>query len=1352
MSINELDLILKKDPIISTWPARSLITEPDKVEKDYLIHAKTHLSLGDTAKYVDAVFKWVSGANKGTFVGAVLGDYGEGKTSLLVHLWDQSRDAQILTVPPFEWSAFEDIPEAIAAWVQHMLHDVRPDLSRKVQRLHERFCQQTLESLAREQAKRMDKDFDAVLETVRGLIASGGMQLTSMSAAKLLDLVAEISQIAIESGYQGLLILLDEPEVAAKKLGTDTVQHFIFDLANELIRRQGNYGVFLSMPKNFYANAQSRFAALPARLEARGCFPKLSDIYNNTFAKSLWERYITEFDLGEEGRRIASPLALQAIGQVGSSEQSELAYGPRSVVSAFSRMVDVYQSTGKPYEPLDFVRDILNDEIMVIPEYRSKIRAILQSPDVTDDGREAVMLLAAFPSGLQNETLKTLGIEERLRPLARSDGLVRSTMTTMRLRALQTSGEGERASVLADLIQDFDSEYVSGLTAFNNALCAFTDEVLPFVFKDREGHQLEGWKALQQITRVCIVDGEAYLGTYVGAFPQTTSEFPNKAVIVLVNSLDASLRGITMPKLDPEAGPQNFDFLFHFSLRWHVDQPIPAESVTIKEPSSNDKMILVRLYIDLTTGLVEDDRLGGLVGESRLTPLWVLNLLAQMRKVELPREVEAEWIAVKRTVLRRLMGLLFGMEFSQGLISVIQGEFEERLSGTGVDLLGSMANLFLHRRYSDYVTLMRQPHWQRKVDQYINVLSSGEVPLSCKRGREPWCVDGNIAARVLGTSSMNLRDTYVGYESLIRIEGGSRKGTQIQFYIHPLEQEIRDLICAQASVSNGRRLKQDGKDCWYLPITDLLPAILGKGYTVEELGKIIEMGKARQTFSEQIYRRERVLYCMPIDADELRAQLRDKLQALMEEIGAFKEISSYATSFNSAEVSEAIERVQDDVDYEHLAGIMNEEFKRNHRLLPTYFLEVENKLKQVRKQFVGLQQQVASSREAKQIGAPSAQSPWGHALGRYIVQNLEESLKDFKRASEALLGRIDREILQYAFSQQRTPQENLALLHNYWSTTNDLEGEASSQTMSAQHLLQQLAQFYEWRKVLNTSDQVYERLRKLQQEPEHRAKAKEFMADFDQISQEIADHLELRNVSGLAAYRQFEKRFEELEQQRQAYLTNLKASFDSYKDKLNQILAELTLDARVTEVFNPDDIANCYQRLFSNGEEIIHQQAFDRLLEELRVQERELTYAQDVLHVIDAQQSQEQIAQLISTRQAVESLRDELSAEYIRSLIDSDDATQAERLGQAIKEGFSIISATQAILRQVTAPKPPSSEQARHLYSLVPETDIVDFKELILQMISETGNPTHALEASLESLVELFRANCVQVSVKRRKR
>jgi hypothetical protein len=264
--------------------------------------------------------------------------------------------------------------------------------------------------------------------------------------------------------------------------------------------------------------------------------------------------------------------------------------------------------------------------------------------------------------------------------------------------------------------------------------------------------------------------------------------------------------------------------------------------------------------------------------------------------------------------------------------------------------------------------------------------------------------------------------------------------------------------------------------------------------------------------------------------------------------------------------------------------------------------------------------------------------------------------------------------------------------------------------------------------------------------------AKELLSEFDHVSRDVADHLELRNVSGLTSYRQFEKRFEVLEEQRQEYLTNLKANFDGYRDKLNQVLARLTIDSRVREVFNPDDVENCYKRLFNQGVEVINEQAFARVLDEIRTQERELAYAQDVLRTLDGETARDLLERLASVRGTIENLQETVDTAWLRKVVETEDVAGAEVLGNAVKEGFTAISTAQATLRKATAPQAPDGEQAKHFYSLIPESKAVDFKELVLQMMPEVGDPAQTLEASLESLAELFRSNCVQVTVERRKR
>ena len=1349
MSIEDLDLILKKDPIIATWPARNLRKDPAKVEEDYLVHARTHLSLGNTSKYVDAAFKWVTGENKGAFIGAVLGRYGEGKTSFLVHLWAESQRANVFTIPPFEWSAFEEIASAISGWVEYVLRDTRPALAKKMQREQEKFQKGTLEQRARAMARDTDKDYASSLEYLRAFIDSGDVQLRGLSADRLLDLVAEASEIVQEGGYKGLLVLLDEPEVAAKKLGNETVQHFLFDLSNELHRRQGNYGVFISMPRNFFASAQRRFSALTARLEARKCFPRLGDIYGPGFAEDLWRRYVEEFGLGEKGRSLVTPLALQAIGQVGSSSNGHLSHGPRSVVSAFNRMVERHLQGSKPYRPQDFTQDVLDQEIMVKKDYPSELLRVLRSPEINEENREAVKVLGAFPSGLRTETLQELGIEEMLRPLARPDGPVRRTMSTMRLRGLRKGAEGERQiSPVEEMIYEFDSEYAPDRRALENALSAFAEDVIPQVFRDREGQQLLGWQTLQEMEAV----NGAYLGAKMGAFEQTVHDYPNRAVILLVNSLGAAFKGIKKPTLDQESGPADYDFLFHFALRWREDQEVPAQRVEIQETKSQDKGILVRLHFDLTEDVVTQDNLAELVGQDRLTLLYVLNLLERMRGIDLDREFEAQWTATRRMLVRRLLGVLFGPDFVESIGRTTREELDESASGSGLALIGSVASILLHRRYPDYDTLIHQPHWQSKIDDYVNALSNREVPLSCKRGRELWKADGELAARVLGTSRMNLTGgAFEGYDSLIEVESKGRSAPlEIEFHIHPLEQEVRDLITAQPK-GPDRKLKRGGKECWYMSLRRLLPVILGKGYTLEELRKIIEIGKARGSFDETERYGERVLYCKPLDIEELKQQLRSKLHDLVEEIGEYKQLPDYTTSFDSAHMEDAIESIQDDADYDRLITRMNKEFRQNHSRLPGYFDRVQGKLKTIRRRAERMKNRLSGSREARHLEVPSAKSPWGAALGRYIVPNLQKTSEEIRKEAEQLLKRIDNHMMRYSYSQQRKPAENLSLVCEGWSAANDVESVNDALCSSAQQVLQHLQDYGEWRSLLRKSDQRYERFMELQKDPAHQAKAEEFMEKFDELSHEIEDHLECRNVNGLPHHRQFLKRFEKLEQERQEYVASLKGSFDKRKDQVNQLISQLKLDGRVRAIFNPLDIGASYDQLYSDGADIIQDRALQQTLTETVEQQRDLMYARDVLQAVDNQTADSLLTGLEECSEALRAWRDVVDEDWLRGIVEDDNGQDAARMVEQTEEALEIVRGSRRKVRKVSRPSAPGEGRLQAVYERIPEDREIDLKGLVLAMMDQVEDPSRALDVSLDSMADLFRRNCIHVRVERRR-
>jgi len=1348
MSLEDLDLILKKDPIISTWPAQSLIEEPLRVEADYLIHAKTHLPLGETTRYVDNLFKWVSGVNKGTFIGAVLGEYGEGKTSFLVHVWAESRERKVLAVPPFQWRTFEQIVDGVAGWLLYLLKGERPDLAREISRLQAQFREQTIESLAREAVQQHGGDYDTMVNSIRGLVERGAIHVRAMSAARLLDFCAQASEVIRNAGYLGLLVLLDEPEKAADALGTQAVHLFLFDLADELLRRQGNYGFFIALPRNFHASAVSRFPALTARLEGRGCFPSLSALYGPDFARTLWKRYCQAFNLGDLEEQIVTPLALEAIGQVCSSDRNDLSYGPRSVVSAFRRMMDIWRSTRKPYTPEQFVQDVLDQEILLQEAYRNKIHAVLHSPEVDQHNREAVKMLAAFPSGLRLEVLEELGLSEVLRPLARINGPVYRTSAVMGLRALTPSTIQPPRDLLQERIEEIDSEFALDLRTFQNALASFCKDLLPIIFRAREGQKLEGWQFLQPLQEKNPL---LWVGALLGAFPKAARLYPQRAAIVMAGGIGAPTKGIEIPRLSDESGPLRYDLQFSFLLRWNTEQAeLPYQAKIVFAP---DKPIYLLLTFDVTQGNLTHERLAEMVGRDRLSPLWVLNLLHRMKEVPLGKEYDAVWQSLRGELLRQLVGSLLRDDLCRQLADETLATFGQRPEGAGVDLLDTVSLIALHYRYPDYSTLIRQPHWQSRVDAYTNALTSVEVPLAAKRGREVWKPSDDVAARVLGSNRMNLSGgAYAGYENLIAIETKGRGAPlEITFRIHPLEEEIRARISTQR-LGAGRKYKHEGKECPYLPCSELLRALTSKGYTIEELKRIIEIGKARGTFNEGTLDGERILYCVPLDPDELKAQLRDKLADLVAEIGEYKKLPDYVSSFDAHRMAEEIEAIEDDADYDRLLLRLNREFEANHQRLPTYFDRTQERLKRARNELTVLQGQLTGSSDVTRLSVPVARSKWRQALELYIVPNLQTEGNELRREIKSVLEKADAAIVKYTYSPSRPPAANLDLVLEGFREAAVLESAKTDLGDRMRPWLTRISELRKWFELLKVSDALYERLLELQSDDVHRAKAGELLADFEAICQRIEDHFQRRNVMGLPAHAQFAQDIQEVEEKRQRYLDTLKSSFDLYKSRVNALFEKAKLDGRVSTRFNPTDVSMCYEQLYAEGTRIFREMGCVRALGEITDQEREMRYARDILRAISEKDAASLQEELDKSRAQLNALKEKATAAWLRELAENGLEAEVERAVAVIDEAFTTIRAVRQRVMEASRPEMPPEGHAARLYETLPATGQADLKALILGMMKELQDPSQALEMSLTALAELFRRNCVQISVSRRMR
>ena len=1344
--LEELDVILNKDAIITTFPVKYLVSTPDQVEYVYRTHARTHIPLGDTTKYVDTIFKWVGGGNKGAFIGAVVGDYGHGKTSFQVHVWDRSEEQKVFSVPPFKWEKVSDIVDGVDAWIQYVVGKTHAEVAIKAKNIYESFKEKSLREQAEQIARSTKQDADDVYRTLRAMDQSGDSRdIQQVTPERLLDYCEQVTELLKEASYSGLLVLLDEPEVTAKALGTAKVSQILFDIADGLRLREGDYGVFISMPENFLAQAQSSFASLPARLQTRNCLPRLRDIYGADFAQALWERYVQEFNLGEHGPRVVSPETLQAIGQVASSDRSDLSYGPRTVVSAFRRMVYCYKERNTTYSPNEFVRDCLEGEIYV-SDYPSRIRQILESPDAKGIDQRTLMTLAAFPNSMTLQTGTRLGIDKDLSELSRRPSLVYKRGNLFGLTRLQKAAEVIVRDELRDVIVNIAEEFAPGPASLASAINAFIQYLVPSVFEPRQGQQLLGWdipglwRETQDKTRYAEL---------VGAFRQTVRDYPRRTVTVAAGPLEADPQKLYSEILPPNS---DSDILIHFRIRWHKEDPMPEKRIEIDPGEPGSQPGIVALVLNFADTPLTNEFLEEIIERDLLTPLGVLYLINEKDKRTLQRDYEAQWQVRQEQLLRELLNRFFG---DQIVRTQAAEQIGQTISGDALALLGSICRAILLKRYPNYSTLITQPQWDKKVNEYIGALKNADIPMSCKRGHEVWVASGDHVAKVFNTSLMNLTGGgfFAGLDNLISIRslGGRHGNVEVDFRLHPLENALVEKITLDNPLP---KRKFDGVECWCVPLEDAKSMILYSGYLLEELQQIVEIGRSRGSFELGEYKGEREFYCKPLDLNQMKNQLKEKLVDLEREAIEFRKLAGFRSSFDYEAIRGDINKIQDEAHYDALQSKMNREFEKMHDRLPNYFEQLANAITTIQGSINEVKRGLVESREVGTIkSSQKASSKWCADLNTYILGSLRDLVKQVETECLSISSDLNKVSMEYNASKAGRPLEKVDLLLQGWNRESELKQRLDTTKAKASTTLSSLRDYDKWIQLLSKSDEVHAGLIELKGEPAHEAKASELISQIEAIWQSISVHLKNRSVTGLGSHKQFYEQLEKLNEERRKYILRLRSAFEEDKRSINELLQELDIgqDYRCKEAFNPDDIQGCYTRL--------HEEAAGHIVDAISIergqidsQRQELLYARDILSRLSKDETEPLVVQLDDYAQSIDTILAKVSADWVIQLMEEPQEERSSIKVALQRSREAIRSARTAVRKAEGAAEEELSPDAEKMLQIIPATATENLKQLILAMMKTGRSSSEVLDASLNCLAELFRKGKVRITVERHQR
>lgn len=1360
MSLNDLQNLLQKEEVIATFGADALRKSPDSVDFSYRRHARTHVPLGETEKHLETIWKWLGGpkgdaTNKGAFIGGVIGNYGEGKTAFQVHIWEQCDGQKILAVPPFSWHSVAQMLDGVAAWVDYRTKG-QPEANVAAKKLFERFREKSLREVAEETARSTGRDVDEIYSTLRDLAVTGAKVDSEVTPDQFLDFLAELEPIIKSAGFNGLLVLLDEPEVAGRVLGEARVSQILFDLANGVAQRQGNYGVFISLPDAFLASAQRMFASLVARLQKCGCLPRLRDSYGADFAPRLWTRYLENFGVSPaEAGALAFPVTLEAIGQVASSARVDLAYGPRTVITALRRVVAKGGKDG-PYLPADFSRDALDQEIVVSPDYRSKVSDSLKIPGLSQNDKDLIWTLAAFPDGITKAQSEALGVREDVEALGRAGNVLIKTGGNWGLISLRRgdSNSGD-ADELLDTIRTVMSEFRPEKAVAQVARGAFERHLVPRLFPAKSGQALQGFERVEgRAEWVALPSLEGARGLIQrGAWAQTVRDYPARTLAVVLSDPAASAAGV---QTFYDGDKPMVDLVWQVAPRWNPESEVPVRRIEdFKGDPSKKKPLLIRLNLEWSEGPITHERLADVFDPRLLTPLGVLFLLGEMDKrlAAFSYQNAQDWNSLREQLLRALFDRWAG-EVTEALAAANQGKEVRPMLFT--ERIAALSQRVFKQRYPAYSTLIKTPQWKTKVNDYVRILNGAGIPLSAKRGNEMWSAPTAEVARTFGSSPMNLPDSFNSYESLITIRKSktNREETEVEFQRHPLETQLMGEI-----EKSDKRGEFDSRECPYISVFKMLPMLVSSGYTQDEVSQVVEIGKARGTFKAGEAGGKPVLYCPPLDPEQMKARRREGLQLL-------REMSEAAATFPGYEAPLDLDAVAADIEKIDEEGRSDALRIRIEGAIEKHGLLISGQLERSKQFFIGLRNDANALKTEFERSCdistlpqlPTGASKWVSDLGRYVTNALRADAKDIADAADQLGVDVTKGESSCTTALKQAPKERTESAVKIFTFAAQRQEDMNRINMKKDSLLSSLRDYDSWKRLVLTSDALLKSIGDLA--TAHPEKSKSLRNDFDKISDAISTHFETRFVGGLSAHAQFETRIRELSEGIVKFQSQLRDEFFKEKERVEAFLHDAGVASNRLEV-TPDagDLADSRRRLYELAQKAA-QDALAREAGELREQTSELRYARDILRRVPGEACAPVLERVEAAQGTLCTGLDAATADKLREAVaqlrTSDNITLQE-LKAGLNDARTAIRDAKTLVREASVAAPSElSPVASEMQGLLPDTGPRDLKELVLAILEsgKTGDidATQALDRSLEALGELFRAGTVQIRVEKPRR
>ncbi|MCX9076369.1 MAG: hypothetical protein OIN84_00185, partial [Candidatus Methanoperedens sp.] len=476
MSLEGLQAILDKKEVVPTVSADDLKHRPAQVEAGYLYHVRTYLPInragegGEGQLSVEEFEKRLIRQVKEGKVprGYITAGYGYGKTTTALYLWQRAQESNLVIVPPFTLSQLPDLLDAVYGWLRHKLAGSRPNLIESLDRLYETTVNRSLEQIASER--------NLPIEQVQSLWQDG-LLLIDLQAAHYIKFFEAATQIALEAGFDGLVVMPDEIQQyfrVKQKEGGDPIAPFfnIIQLLNTRASTTSDwrFGFVMIITLEELAQIRDTYRRTDLLHRMKDLQIDLTSLYDRNFAPNLWELMAQRFDFTGERDRITDEETLLALGEI--TARTDISDGPRTAINVFRRMVSRYveaKGQASPYTPMDLITDFLDEQAIAFAgndKIRNAVRRALSDDRVRHDidrYAPAIKLAAAFPTeGVPLTIQRSYGHDSALAELMQKaiGDIVRSgSIEHGAIALIGLSQEKERTSWLPATVREFRLGY-----------------------------------------------------------------------------------------------------------------------------------------------------------------------------------------------------------------------------------------------------------------------------------------------------------------------------------------------------------------------------------------------------------------------------------------------------------------------------------------------------------------------------------------------------------------------------------------------------------------------------------------------------------------------------------------------------------------------------------------------------------------------------------------------------------------------------------------------------------------------------------------------------------------------------